>query len=256
MLEFSGVDAGYGRVPVLHDVTMHVGSAEIVCVVGANGAGKSTLLRVAAGRLKPARGRVRWDGQDVARLSAKELCRAGLAHCPEHRRLFPTMSVADHLALGVYTASRSRRRATFARQRELVHSLFPVLAEFADRPAGLLSGGQQQMLAFARAVMTSPRLLLLDEPSMGLAPGVVKTITSAVRVLAAEGVSTVLVEQVVGLALNSSDRCYVLRNGAIAASGDSARLRSDEDALHSAYFGTPLQKSALDQAPLDQATRS
>lgn len=229
VLELQRVHSGYGKLGVLRDVSLHVSEGEIVSVVGVNGAGKSTLLRTIAGLLPTTVGAVR------LRDPGGELAPLGFA--PEGRHLFPSMTVEDNLVLGTFRLSRARRRTTLDAQRQLVFELFPILAEMRHRPAGALSGGQQQMVSLGRALMAKPQLLLLDEPSMGLAPRPVKTILSALRHLTATGTAILLVEQVVGLALEASDRAYVLRSGQIALGGESHALLEDTTVLNNAYFG-------------------
>jgi branched-chain amino acid transport system ATP-binding protein len=229
VLDLHDVRSGYGRLEVLRDIALRVDEGEVVAVVGVNGAGKSTLLRTIAGLLPTAAGsiKMRDPGPD----------RAAFGFAPEGRHLFPAMTVDDNLTLGAFRLSRAHRRAVMASQRALVFDLFPILADMRHRPAGALSGGQQQMVSLGRALMARPQLLLLDEPSMGLAPSPVKTILAALRQLTATGTSVLLVEQVVGLALQASDRAYVLRSGQIVLGGDSSDLLDDSTTLNDAYFG-------------------
>jgi len=231
------VSAGYGPVRVLRELSLEVHPGEVVSVIGANGAGKSTLLRAISGRISLSSGSVHYAGRSMAQLSPAEICRAGIGHAPEGRQLFSSLTVRENLQLGLYALPRHERRAHAAAQLELVHSLFPILDTFAHRQAGMLSGGQQQMLSLARALMTRPSILLLDEPSMGLAPGPVADIKAAVKQLSQEGMAVLLIEQVVGLALAMSSRAYILRGGRVSASGSSAELLQKPDLLHSAYFG-------------------
>ncbi len=228
MLEARSLDAGYGHVAVLRDVSLSVAPGELVTVVGANGAGKSTLLKVLAGLVPARRGSVSLEGTDVTRQAAERRVAAGVALVPEGRRLFGPLTVAENLELGGY----SRRRepgAAAARRRDEVFALFPVLAERTGQPAATLSGGEQQMLAIGRALMSGPRMLLLDEPSLGLAPLVVREIFRALDALRASGVTVLLVEQDARLALKHADRGYVMRTGRIVLEGAAADLLEDDD---------------------------
>lgn len=237
-MEVAALSAGYGRSTVLHDISMCVHPAEIVSVVGPNGAGKSTLLRAISGQLGISAGSVSFDGRTPTGRRATAVCRPGVGFAPEGRRLFPSLTVQENLALGAYAVPSRARRTVAREQLELVHDLFPVLHDMAARPAGLLSGGQQQMLTLGRAIMSRPSYLLLDEPSMGLAPVIVETIATAIQRLAGAGVGVLLVEQMVGLALRLADRVYVLRAGRIADDGPSVAFRDGAERLHLAYFGT------------------
>jgi branched-chain amino acid transport system ATP-binding protein len=227
-LVVGSLTAGYGRVSVLHDVGLEVADGEMVTVVGANGAGKSTLLKVIAGLVAPREGTVSFEGRDVTRLKAERRVDQGMALVPEGRRLFGPLTVAENLELGAYSRRRSGPDA-LAAVRETVFELFPRLSERSSQPAATLSGGEQQMLAIGRALMSSPRLLLLDEPSLGLAPLVVKEIFAALDKLRAGGVTVLLVEQDARLALKHADRGYVLRTGRVALSGTAADLVADDD---------------------------
>ncbi len=225
MLEVAGLCAGYGHVRVLEDVSLSVGEGECVTVIGANGSGKSTLLKTLGGLLRPSAGRVALEGADVTGTPAEKLVRRGVALVPEGRRLFGPMSVAENLALGAY----SRGKASTAEDLERVHTLFPVLAERASQPAATLSGGEQQMLAIGRALMSRPRLLLLDEPSLGLAPKVIASIFAVLEELRAAGLTILLVEQDARLALRHADRGYVMRTGRVVLSGRAAELAANDD---------------------------
>ncbi len=235
MLELRGVSAGYGRVAVLHDVDLTVGEGELVAVIGANGAGKSTLLRAVVGLIEVTAGTVDYRGERLRRPLPERLVRDGLALVPEGRLLFAAMSVRENLELGAYGAGRERR-AAIREGLERVHALFPVLAERARQPAETLSGGEQQMLAVARALMSRPRLLLLDEPSLGLAPMVIAEIFAALDRLRAEGVTILLVEQDARLALKHADRGYVMRTGRVVLEGSAADLLADES-VRTIYLG-------------------
>jgi branched-chain amino acid transport system ATP-binding protein len=227
-LVVGSLTAGYGRVSVLHADGLEVADGEMVTVVGANGAGKSTLLKVIAGLVAPREGTVSFEGRDVTRLKAERRVDQGMALVPEGRRLFGPLTVAENLELGAYSRRRSGPDA-LAAVRETVFELFPRLSERSSQPAATLSGGEQQMLAIGRALMSSPRLLLLDEPSLGLAPLVVKEIFAALDKLRAGGVTVLLVEQDARLALKHADRGYVLRTGRVALSGTAADLVADDD---------------------------
>jgi branched-chain amino acid transport system ATP-binding protein len=235
LLEVRGLHAGYGRIEVLRDIDVDVALGEVVALIGANGAGKSTLLKTVAGLVAPKAGTVRYRGDEIGGMAPERLVRRGVALVPEGRMLFATMSVAENLELGAYAAGRDRRAKTQERLA-LVHRLFPVLAERASQAAATLSGGEQQMLAVGRALMSGPRLLLLDEPSLGLAPMVIAEIFSAIDALRDGGVSVLLAEQDARLALKHADRGYVLRTGQIALAGGSAELLADDTVRH-IYLG-------------------
>jgi branched-chain amino acid transport system ATP-binding protein len=204
-----------------------VEAGECVTVIGANGAGKSTLLKTVAGLVRPSGGSVTLDGVDVTGVPAERLVRRGVSLVPEGRRLFGPMSVADNLRLGAYAGAGGQ--AAFDERLERVHDVFPVLAERAAQRAATLSGGEQQMLAIARALMAGPRLLLLDEPSLGLAPRVIADIFAALDALRREGLTILLVEQDAKVALRHADRGYVMRTGAVALTGSAGALLADDD---------------------------
>jgi branched-chain amino acid transport system ATP-binding protein len=235
LLELTGVSAGYGHVEVLHGVDLAVGRGEWVAVIGANGAGKSTLLKAIVGLVALRAGTLAYGGARVTAPRPERLVRQGLALVPEGRLLFGPMSVRENLELGAYGAGRERR-AAIAEGLERVHALFPVLGERAGQPAETLSGGEQQMLAVARALMSRPRLLLLDEPSLGLAPKVIAEIFAALDALRAQGVTILLVEQDARLALKHADRGYVMRTGRVVLKGTSADLLADES-VRTIYLG-------------------
>jgi branched-chain amino acid transport system ATP-binding protein len=222
------VDAGYGRVLVLHGVSLSVARGDIVALIGPNGAGKSTLLRAASGMVKVSRGAVRLDGRDLTGASIETIARAGVAHVPEGRRLFPGLSVRDNLRLGGW-----RGRNT---DLEPVLTLFPRLRERLDQVAGSMSGGEQQMCAIARALMGRPDFLLIDELSLGLAPVVVEEIMSRLGEVAGEGTGILLVEQDAGHALELAQRAYVLENGRITLAGPAPTL-ADDPRVREAYLG-------------------
>ena len=233
MLEVERIRVSYGAAPAIVDVSLAIGERELVCVVGPNGAGKSTLINAIAGMHRIDSGALRLDGEELARLPAHRYCDRGIAIVPESRRLFTGMTVRENLELGGYRrAARARRSASMER----VCSLFPVLGERLEARAGALSGGQQQMLAIGRALMAEPRLLLLDEPSLGLAPLIVSALFETIRTIAASGVTMLLVEQNVAMALDVATRAYVLEEGRIAADGTPDELRRRPE-IRRAYLG-------------------
>jgi branched-chain amino acid transport system ATP-binding protein len=235
LLELSALKAGYGHVEVLHGVDLTVSDGELVTVIGANGAGKSTLLKAIVGLVGVRAGTVTYDGATVARARPERLVRHGLALVPEGRMLFGPMSVRENLMLGAYGTGRARKSAT-AEALGRVHELFPVLQERSGQPAETLSGGEQQMLAVGRALMSRPRLLLLDEPSLGLAPKVITEIFAALDALRAQGLTILLVEQDARLALKHADRGYVMRTGRVMLEGLSGDLLADES-VRAIYLG-------------------
>jgi branched-chain amino acid transport system ATP-binding protein len=235
LLEVESLRAGYGRAEVLHGVDLTVGSGELVAVIGANGAGKSTLLKAIVGLVPVRSGSISYHGARVGSPRPERLVRDGLALVPEGRLLFGPMTVRDNLELGAYGRGRERRAAV-QRGLERVSTLFPVLEERAAQPAETLSGGEQQMLAVGRALMSEPRLLLLDEPSLGLAPLVIAEIFSALDALRAQGVTILLVEQDARLALRHADRGSVMRTGRVVLEGPAEDLLADES-VRSIYLG-------------------
>ncbi len=235
MLEARGIDVGYGQARALAGVSLSVAQGELVCVVGANGAGKSTLVNAVAGLLPIRAGTLTFDGIDLSVLPPHRFIASGIAVVPEGRRLFTRMTVRENLEMGsLVPAARRERSRSLARMCEL----FPALAQRLDAPAGALSGGQQQMLAIARALMARPRLLLLDEPSLGLSPLIVVEMFEIVRAIHADGVSILLVEQNVARALDVATRACVLEEGRIVAEGDRDTLLADPR-LRRAYLGAP-----------------
>ena len=232
LLEVSGLSAAYGRVRVLEDVSLSVVQGALVALIGANGAGKTTLLRTLSGVQPAAGGTIRFDGVDITRARPRERVRAGLAQVPEGRQVFGPLSVADNLRLGGIL----REAASSARILAHVWELFPVLHEKRRLPAGMLSGGQQQMVAIGRALMTQPRLLLLDEPSMGLAPKLVAEVFATIRRLRDEGTSVLLVEQNAHAALAIADYGYVLETGRIVMQGPGRELAGNAQ-VREAYLG-------------------
>jgi len=233
LLEISKLSVAYGGIKAVRELSLEVAHGEMVCLIGANGAGKTTTLKAISGLIAPHAGSVHFDGQSLTRLPAHEVARRGLALVPEGRGVFPRMSVAENLMMGAYTR---RDRAAIARDLDQVYALLPRLTERQAQPAGLLSGGEQQMLALGRAMMARPRLLLLDEPSMGLAPLMVQAVFDIIRQIAASGVSVLLIEQNAHLALKTCARGYVLENGVIAVSGEAGELAANP-AVRQAYLG-------------------
>jgi branched-chain amino acid transport system ATP-binding protein len=232
LLEVKGLEAGYGGIRAVKGIDLEVEAGELVCLIGANGAGKSTTLRAICGLLPARAGSVRYAGEDTARLAVHELPRRGLVMVPEGRGIFPQLSVAENLAMGAFT----RSDAGVAQDVERQYELFPRLKERRTQTAGTLSGGEQQMLAMARALMARPKLLLLDEPSMGLAPRLVAKIFEIVREIAGLGVTILLVEQNARLALEVAARGYVMESGSIALAGAADVLLADPK-VREAYLG-------------------
>ncbi len=232
LLSINNITSAYGRIEVLHELALTIAPGETVALVGANGAGKSTLLRVISG-LQPASGEIRFDGSDLSRGDAADRVRRGIVQVPEGRQVFSGLSVEDNLMLGAYTRND---KAAIAEDLEKQYQRFPILKDKRRQTAGTLSGGQQQMLAMGRALMGRPRLLLLDEPSMGLAPLIIEQIFDIVRELKAEGLTQFVVEQNAAEALAVADRGYVLETGRIVASGEGTALL-DNDSVKAAYLG-------------------
>ena len=232
MLKVENVVSRYGRIEVLHGVSLEVGAGEIVSLIGSNGAGKTTLMRVISGILPMTSGRILFDDEEIDRLPAHMRVVRGIAQVPEARQVFAPLSVDDNLLLGGFR----RNAADVPRELDRIYSLFPALADRRGIAAGNLSGGQQQMLAIGRALMSGPRLLLLDEPSMGLAPVLVDQILDTVVALRKDGVTILLVEQNVNAALAIADRAYVIETGRIVLNGASATL-ADDPRVREAYLG-------------------
>ncbi|OGL14121.1 MAG: branched-chain amino acid ABC transporter ATP-binding protein [Candidatus Rokubacteria bacterium RIFCSPLOWO2_12_FULL_71_22] len=232
MLELIDVHAGYGRAAVLQGVRLHVTRGEIVTLIGSNGAGKSTALRTISGLVPTRQGQIRFLGQAISDRPSHAIVRAGLAHVPEGRRLFGDMTVRENLLLGGYTCSRRESDERLAR----AYAWFPLLAERDRQLAGSLSGGEQQMVAIARGLMADPKLLLLDEPSLGLAPKLVAQVAEMIRTVRARGVTILLVEQNANLALQLCDRGYVLQVGRIVLEGAGRELL-DDPFVRTAYLG-------------------
>ena len=233
LLEVTDVSVTYGAITALKGVSLSVGKGEVVALIGANGAGKTSTLRAVSGMLKPASGQIRLRGQDVTGLKSNQLVPKGLAHAPEGRGIFPNLTVQENLDLGAYLR---RDTAEIAADLERSFVLFPRLKERRLQPAGTLSGGEQQMLSISRALMSRPTLLLLDEPSLGLAPQVTQTIFRILREVNAQGMSILLVEQNAHLALDLANWAYVLETGEIAMQGTGKELLASED-IRKAYLG-------------------
>ena len=231
MLRVDNAAAGYGAFQALFGVSLHVDKGESVAVIGPNGAGKTTLLRLISKLIEPRSGDVAFDGTSLARIPAHEVVERGIAHVPENRRLFPRLTTEENLRMGAFTS-----RATYAQRLEQVYSLFPRLKERRHQPAGTMSGGEQQMCAIGRALMSGPKLLLLDEPSAGLAPVVVQSILELVRRICAEGYTVLIVEQNIRQVLKVVSRAYLLDAGRIVRSGTAAELLASPD-IQKAYLG-------------------
>jgi branched-chain amino acid transport system ATP-binding protein len=232
MLALEHVVAGYGAVEILHGVDLRVDEGELVCLLGANGAGKSTTVRAISGLLRPAAGTITFRGHRLDGRPAHAVLRSGIAQCPEGRRIFPDMTVRENLEMGAYV----RRGQGTAADLERVVRYFPRLHERMDQLGGTLSGGEQQMLAIGRALMSSPSLLLLDEPSLGLAPAMVATVFHVIEEIRRQGVTVLMVEQNAALALRMADRGYVMENGRVVLEG-RARDLLDNPAVRRAYLG-------------------
>jgi branched-chain amino acid transport system ATP-binding protein len=236
MLEINNLVAGYGDVPVLRGVSLSIARGEIVTVIGANGAGKTTLLRTVSGLISPKQGKIVFDGAPISGLRADLIVGRGLVHCPEGRGVLKRMTVCENLMLGAYRLKKGDHTGNLDR----VFGLFPRLKERRSQPAVTLSGGEQQMLAIGRALMAQPTLLMLDEPSLGLAPALVREVFAAIGELKRGGLTILLVEQNAMQALQSTDRGYVLENGAIALEGAASALLADPR-LREAYFGSVVE---------------
>ncbi len=233
MLQLRSVDAGYGAFQALFGIDLDVNAGEAVGVIGPNGAGKTTLMRVISGLIRPTKGTISMEGADVVATPAHRIIEMGIAHVPENRRLFPRLSVEDNLKMGAFIPSA---RAKFAQRMEFVFDLFPRMKERRTQLAGTMSGGEQQMCAIGRALMSDPKLLLLDEPSAGLAPVVVQQVFELVRRIRASGLTVLIVEQNVQQVLKVVDRAYLLEAGSIRASGTSAEMLAS-DTIKEAYLG-------------------
>jgi branched-chain amino acid transport system ATP-binding protein len=233
VLTLSGVSAGYGSVPAISDVSIAIGEGEAVGLLGANGAGKSTTLRAISGLVRPTAGTITFLGTNIASLPAYKVTELGIAHVPEGRQVFPELTVKENLEIGAYIPSA---KASRARTLELVFTIFPVLAERRKQLAGTMSGGEQQMLAVGRGLMLQPRLLMLDEPSLGLAPVVTDATFEKIQEIHAMGTAILLVEQNVSRALSLVQRAYVLESGKVIMQGTSAELVNNKQ-VQAAYLG-------------------
>ncbi|MEW5553158.1 ABC transporter ATP-binding protein [Peribacillus frigoritolerans] len=233
MLKIEDINVYYGNIQALKGVSMEINEGEIVTLIGANGAGKSTLLKTISGLLKPKQGKVLFEGDSIGGKAAQAIVKLGISHVPEGRRVFANMTVAENLELGAYLR---KDKDGIHKDMERVYELFPRLLERIKQQAGTLSGGEQQMLAMGRALMAKPRLLLLDEPSMGLAPLLVKQIFNIIQEISESGTTILLVEQNANLALSIADRAYVVETGRIVLSGNAEELTSSEE-IKMAYLG-------------------
>ncbi|MCK9917736.1 ABC transporter ATP-binding protein [Microbacteriaceae bacterium K1510] len=233
VLVVKNAHVAYGSIAALHGVSLDVRKGETVALIGANGAGKSTTLRAISGLLPVRSGSVHWEGKPIANLASDRILAAGIAHCPEERHVWPQMTVAENVSLGAYLCSS---KAEVQRRMAIAFHRFPRLKERAHQLAGTLSGGEQQMLAIARALMSEPRLLMLDEPSLGLSPKMAEEVLEIIRSINAHGVTVLLVEQNIHNALSIADRAYVVETGRVTASRVAAELRDDPELLR-AYLG-------------------
>lgn len=236
MLEIKNLYASYGVSDALVDISMVVPDGKVVCMLGANGAGKSTTMRSLSGLLRPVRGSIVYDGVELTSLSAGDIVDLGMVLVPEGRHVFTPLTVAENLEIGAYRYLKARNQAAYRDKLDYVLTLFPRLRERIGQAAGTLSGGEQQMLAIGRALMSGPRLLMLDEPSMGLAPLVVADIFKTIKRLASEGLTILIAEQNARVTLKNSDYGYILQEGSIAQHGTSEALRRDEG-VQAAYLG-------------------
>jgi len=233
LLEVENLSVYYDSIQALKGISLQVGEGELVTIVGSNGAGKTTTLLTISGILRPRQGIIRFQGQDITHLASHEIVRRGISHCPEGRQIFTGLTVMENLLMGAY---HRQDRSQVARDLAWVQELFPILAARRRQLAGTLSGGEQQMLAIARALMSRPKMLLLDEPSLGLAPMLVETIFEVIQQLRAQGVTILLVEQNAYQALRVADRAYVLETGTIKLSGPAQELARNEE-VKKAYLG-------------------
>ncbi len=233
LLEVKNLKVGYGKIIAVKDISITVNEGEIVTLVGSNGAGKSTTLKTISGLLKPKEGEIHFDGQRIDGKEGHEVVKLGLCHSPEGRRIFPRMTVSENLDLGAFLRND---KTAVERDREYVLDLFPRLRERITQRAGTMSGGEQQMLAVSRALMGAPKLLMLDEPSMGLAPVLVDMIFETILKIREQGITILLIEQNAAAALDVADRAYVLESGLITMSGKASDLAKDE-AVTKAYLG-------------------
>jgi branched-chain amino acid transport system ATP-binding protein len=233
VLTLSDLRCNYGKVAAVRSLSLEVKKGELVSLIGANGAGKTTTLRAISGIVRAVGGRIAFEGEDITRATPRRVLEMGIAHCPEGRRVFPYMSVRENLEMGCFLRSD---RAGIASDFERIFERFPVLAERREQSAGTLSGGEQQMLAISRALMSRPKLVLFDEPSLGLAPNIVERTFEIIRQIRADGVTVVMVEQNAAAALELSDRAYVMEQGAVALTGTGESLLHDPH-VQRAYLG-------------------
>ena len=233
MLEIKNIDVHYGVIHVLKGISFKVNDGEIVTLIGANGAGKTTTLRTISGLKKPTNGTILLDGEDITAVSAQERVKRGISHVPEGRRIFPDMTVLENLELGAYLR---KDKEEIAKDLKMVYERFPILSDRKKQLAGTLSGGEQQMLAIGRALMSRPKILFLDEPSMGLAPFLVQEIFNIIKDINKAGTTILLVEQNASMALQIANRAYVLETGSIVLSGTAAELMQSDD-IKKAYLG-------------------
>jgi branched-chain amino acid transport system ATP-binding protein len=232
VLSVENLECRYGKVSAVRGLSLEVRQGELVTLIGANGAGKTTTLKAISGVLRPAGGRIKFEGEDITGIPAKRIIERGIAHCPEGRRVFPYMTVRENLEMGCYL----RRDKAIAADMDRLFGRFPILAERRDQAAGTLSGGEQQMLAISRALMSRPKLVLFDEPSLGLAPNIVERTFEIIREIRSEGMTVVMVEQNAFAALELSDRSYVLEQGRVTLSGTGTELLNNPQ-VKSAYLG-------------------
>jgi branched-chain amino acid transport system ATP-binding protein len=233
VLTIDGLECRYGKVAAVRDLSLEVRKGELVSLIGANGAGKTTTLKAISGVLAPSAGRIVFEGVDITRASARRVLELGIAHCPEGRRVFPYMTVGENLEMGCYLR---RDKAAIQADMRYLYDRFPILHERRAQAAGTLSGGEQQMLAISRALMSRPKLIMFDEPSLGLAPNLVERTFDIIRQIRAEGVTVIMVEQNAAAALELSDRSYVLEQGRVSISGTGEALRNDPH-VKRAYLG-------------------
>ncbi len=233
MLRVEGLECRYGKVAAVRDLSLEVRKGELVSLIGANGAGKTTTLKAISGVLTPSAGRIVFEGEDITRASARRVLELGIAHCPEGRRMFPYMTVRENLEMGCYLR---RDKAGIEADMQRLYERFPILHERRAQAAGTLSGGEQQMLAISRALMSRPKLIMFDEPSLGLAPNLVERTFDIIRQIRAEGVTVIMVEQNAAAALELSDRSYVLEQGRVSLTGTGSELLDDPH-VRQAYLG-------------------
>ena len=233
MLNIEGLECRYGNVAAVRELSLEVRKGELVSLIGANGAGKTTTLKAISGVLAPSAGRIVFEGEDITRASARRVLELGIAHCPEGRRMFPYMTVRENLEMGCYLR---RDKAGIEADMRRLFERFPILGERSTQAAGTLSGGEQQMLAISRALMSRPKLVMFDEPSLGLAPNIVERMFDIIRQIRAEGMTVIMVEQNAAAALELSDRSYVLEQGRVSITGTGEALRNDPQ-VKQAYLG-------------------